>query len=144
MVRELRWIHGFAVALGTISSGRRLVGILSDLEEMLSIRPSYVVLYTGLVAVNLCTAWFAWRRFGRRSLRVAVVSYAVWVLLFVWHGWYTGADWAPYQLYSDSPMAPEEVSARFLKIFFIAGFYFGAYALFPVLCYLDKRSTDRP
>jgi hypothetical protein len=39
-------------------------------------------------------------------------------------------------------MAPNEVSARLLEIVFISGFYFGAYALLPILCYLDKRSAS--
>ena len=142
IMRVLRLVHGLAVALGTISSVRRLADILS-VGGIHSSRPSYVALYAGLVAVNLFIAWSAWWRFGRRSLRASIVSYAVWVPLFVWHGWYTDAVWAPFQLYSDYPMAPNEVSARFWEIFFIAGFYFGAYALFPVLCYLDKRSADR-
>jgi hypothetical protein len=138
----LRLVHAAAVALGTISSGRRLADVLS-VGGILSRRPSYVALYAGLVAVNLFIAWSAWWRFGRRSLRASIVSYAVWLPLFVWHGWYTDAVWAPFQPYSDYPMAPNEVSARFWEIFFIAGFYFCAYALFPVLCYLDKHHVRR-
>jgi len=89
------------------------------------------------VVVNLFIAWTAWFRFGRCSLRASIASYFVWLPLFIWHGWYTG-EFAPFQLYSDSPIGPSEVSARALEIFLVAGFYFGTYALFPVLCYLDK------
>ena len=141
-LRVLRLVHGLAVTLGTISSGRTLLGIARGWSLMISSRPSYILLYAGLVAVNLFIAWSAWVRFGRRSLRASIVSYAVWSAFFIWHGWYTDADWAPFQLYSDSPMAPSEVTARFWEIFFISGFYFCAYALFPVLCYLDKRRAD--
>jgi hypothetical protein len=142
VVWVLRFVHGLAVALGTKASAHRLADVL-DAGGLHSSRPSYVALYTGLVAVNLFIAWTAWRRFGRRSLRAAIVSYAVWIPLFVWHGWYTDAVWAPYQLYTDCLMAPDQVFARFWEIFFIAGFYFSAYALFPVLCYLDKRHVHR-
>lgn len=141
-VAVLRLVHGLAVALCTVNSAQRLADILS-VGGLHSSRPSYVPLYGGLVVVNLFIAWTAWRRFGRRSLSAAIVLYVAWGLLFVWHGWYTDAAWAPFQLYSDSPMSASEVSSRFREILLIAGFYFSAYALLPILCYLDKPGANR-
>lgn len=137
----LRFVHGLSVSLFSITSGRELLAILRSLELIVSRRPSYIVLYAGLVVVNLFILWRAFWRFGRRSLRASIISYLVWCAFFIWYGWYT--DFAPFQLYTDYQLTPEEVHARLLGIILGAGFSFCAYALFPVLCYLDSRQLRR-
>lgn len=137
--RQLRIVHGLAVTLGTISSGDTLVSILRSLDFILSRRPSYIVFYAGLFLTNLVIAFNAWFRFGERSLRLSIFSYLVW-LTFVWHGWWS--DFSPFHVYTDYPMDPNEVFVRFWHVFFVAAFYVFAYALFPVLCYLDKHRLD--
>ena len=71
-----------------------------------------------------------------------IASYFVWLPLFIWHGWYT--DFPPFALYTDYPLAPEEVFNRFTQLFVGAAFYFCGYALFPILCYLDRRRELSP
>ena len=139
IVIELRVVHGLALSFGAINSGRRLVGVLRSLDLILPRHPSYIALYTGLVVVNLFIAWSAWLRFGRRSLRASIASYIVWLPLFIWHGWYT--DFPPFALYTDYPLALEELFTKFTQLFVVAAFYCFGYALFPILCYLDKRCT---
>jgi hypothetical protein len=102
-----------------------------------------LALYAGLVVVNLVIAFCAWFLFGKRSVRLSIILYLVWLTLFVWHRWWT--DYAPFQLNSDYyPMDPNEFLARFQQVLLIAAFYICAYALFPILCYSDKRHIALP
>lgn len=137
IVTLLRVVHGVAVTVGTIDSASFLLGFLTDLPRVLANRPSFLVLYAGLVAANLFIAWSAWLRFGARSLPRSVISYGVWLVFFVWHGWFI--DWAPFRLNVDYVMWPHEASMKRVEIWTGICFYLCGYALFPLLCYLDKR-----
>jgi hypothetical protein len=136
----LRVVHGVAVTHLTIKAGGYLISLLRDLPRALARYPSFLVLYGGLTAANLFIAWSAWRRFGARSLPRSIISYGVWLVFFVWHGWFI--DWAPFRLHKDYPISPHEAFAEYVDISISICFYLCGYALYPVLCYVDKRRQD--
>jgi uncharacterized membrane-anchored protein YitT (DUF2179 family) len=138
--RQLRIVHGLAVTLGTISSGRDLIGILRNLDFILSRHPDYIVWYVGLFLTNLVIAFSAWYRFGKRFLRLSIFSYLVWLPLFAWYEWWS--DSSPLRAEVDYPLSPSEVFERLWPVFYATVFYVCGYALFPVLCYLDKHQRD--
>jgi hypothetical protein len=136
----LRVVHGVVVTHGTIISARFLMSFLTDLPRVLARHPSFLVLYGGLTIANLFIAWSAWRRFGARSLPRSVISYGVWLVFFVWHGWFV--DWAPFRLDADYIMWPREEAVKYVEISIGICCYLCGYALFPILCYVDKRRQD--
>ena len=99
MIATLRVVHGIAVSLGILLSTVFLAGTLSFIfqGEPLQRTPSYLVLYTGSLMIQLFIAWGAWRRFEKCSVRTSLISYGVWMVFFVWHGWFT--EWAPFRLH---------------------------------------------
>jgi hypothetical protein len=135
----LRLLHGMVVVGGILRTAHYLAAILRDLPRMLERFPSYLFLYSGLMLVQVFIGWTAWRHFGGRSFRRAIVSYCAWLALFVWHGWFT--FWAPYMVRINDAFPLPGEAAFPLGLFAIAAFWLCGYAIFPVLCFIEKRRT---
>ena len=105
-------------------------------------RDSYLILYAGLCMTNAFIAWAAWRRFGRRSLRVSIVSYMVWLALYVWEGLITDAPL--FRLHLDTPPIDHSYAYYYAQIYLSVLFSICVYAIFPVLCYFDRRTPRTP
>ena len=130
MVIVLRTIHGLAVFSGIVLSGLIVVGVLQTSASM----PNallYVVLYLGILLDELVIARMAWWHFHRCSVAVAATSFAIWLALFVWQGWFAHS---PFLRTSESPVSHGTIYP--LVVLFV-----GAHAILPLLC--AERANTR-
>src|SRR5262245_2319849 len=94
----VRILHGLALALGIMLAGGFLISVLRDVQRKpVSRTMTYVLLYAVALCVQLFIARCARRGFRTCSLRTSLISYTIWLVCFVSHGWFT--EWAPFRLH---------------------------------------------
>ena len=67
-------------------------------------------------------------------------SYGVWLALLVWNGWFW--DWAAYRNHRDSEACDILFEQDRMAMCIGIAIHVAIYALFPILCYFDRR-TER-
>jgi dipeptide/tripeptide permease len=148
VVGLVRIVHGCALTCGAFLAGGFLISVAEASGRRSAAKTmEYVALYAGSLFTHLLIAWFAWKRFQQCSFRASAASYCLWLVFFVWHGWFT--EWAPYRLHEiPSPDVGFEV---FTRIVAAVAVNLISYSLFPLLRFLaggraerrERRSTIR-
>jgi len=142
MVAVLRVLHGMSLTAATVMTGWLLIAVLeAQFFRHLPMRraPEYLALYTGWLIVQLFIAWCAWRRFEKCPFRTSAVSYSVWLLFFVWHGWFT--EWAPFRIHE--VLMPGYSYDKYIWMTMEASLWVMGLAIFPSLRYAARRSDGR-
>jgi hypothetical protein len=131
VLTTLRIVHG---AVLTFSIVFDVTYLLSTFAANASTTPlprklGFVVLYSGSLLVQLAIALFAWERFDICSFRTAATLYAVWLIFFVWHGWF--GLWAPFRSHGDS--FPEDQLSGYVTTSLLVLAWLLSYSIFPLL-----------
>lgn len=136
MISAVRILHGIALGVGILLSVGLLVSVLREAQTKSPARTiMYAVLYGAALVVQLYIAWCAARRYGTCSFRTAILTYGIWLVCFVWHGWFT--EWAPFRLHE--VLMPEAYEPAYKRIYVPVTMWVLCYALFPILRYFDAR-----
>lgn len=135
-IAALRALHGLTLLIGLIGATRFLIGALRNPSLVLTSHPSNLAEYASLVAIQLYIGWIACFRFGQRSAFKSLISFVVWLAIFVWSNldvWNT--DWS---------MSAEPTFAGHLERWGAPGIYICLYAVLPILCYTAPKRVALP
>jgi len=140
MISAVRLLHGVALGFGILLSAGFLVSVLREAQTRpVSRTVEYVSLYAAALIVQLFIAWCASWRFRTCSFRTAMIAYGIWLVCFVWHGWFT--EWAPFRLHE--VLMPDAYEPAYKRIYLPAAMWVLCYSLFPILRYFGdgRRAT---
>ena len=131
MVKGLRLAHGIALLLGVWMSVLMLLSLpMGGPSTTLMV----LGLNLGLLVTQLFIAWCAWWRFETTSFRAALLSFLVWLVLFVWQGWLPPAPW----FRKEEVLTDETLWDDLPRLALIAA-WVGSYMIFPALRYIGGK-----
>ena len=139
----VRLFHGIVLTYSALMCGWLFVAVLeAKLFRGMPMgrAPEYLVLYAGWLASHVFIAWHAWRRFDSCSLLTSLILYGIWLIFFVWHGWFT--EWAPFRLHE--VLMPGYERDEYISMLVQAAFPAVGLALFPLLRFVlgDRKGAD--